>query len=223
MKQNNWAVFAFEFLAVVIGIAITFAGEALITSHNEQEDVKNSLQLVKDELQDNLGYIQEADSLIELDGEAARFLIQFIDRYDEAPQDSLYYYCNYPMYIYTFYNTSQALELLKNSSIFSKIKDKSLALDIIHAYGNIEEYIRLKRSYLEKKANLVDAAITDDLKKALSEPHITAQKFWKTITSTTAGVYLLHELRISNSMNSSSEHVQDITTSTIKKIDLYCE
>lgn len=223
LKEQNWAGFALEFLAVVLGIVITFAGEAIISSHNEQVDVKNSLQLVKDELQDNLSYILEADSLMEIDGEAARFLIRFMGHYDEAPKDTLYYYCNYPMYLYTFYNTSQALELLKSSSIFSKIKDKSLALDIIHAYGNIEEYIRLKRSYLEKKKNLVDEAVNDDMKKLLSVPHITAQKFWTTITSTTAGVYLLHELRISSSMNSNSEHVREITTSTIEKIDLYCE
>lgn len=223
LREQNWAGFALDFLAVVLGIVLTFVGEALITSYNEQEDVKNSLQLVRDELIDNLDNIHSVDSLLNNDALAAEFLIRYMEHYDDAPLDTLYQYCNVPMYIYSFSISSQALELLKNSSIFSKIKDKSLALNIIHAYGNLDEYKQSKDFYFQKKQSLIDAAITDDMKKALSQPNITAQKFWKTLTSTTNGTYLLHEIRISNKMKGSTEEIINNLNTTIESIESYCK
>ena len=74
-----------NFVAVCLGIVITFAGQGLINRHAERNEVKSSLMLVKNELQDNLSYIELADSMLTRYSAAAEFLIRYEGHYSDAP------------------------------------------------------------------------------------------------------------------------------------------
>lgn len=74
-NRRDWFGYLMNFVAVCLGIVITFAGQGLINRHAERNEVKSSLILVKNELQDNLSYIELADSLLTRCSAAAEFLI----------------------------------------------------------------------------------------------------------------------------------------------------
>lgn len=57
-KSINWIDHTMNFIAVCLGIAITFAGQGLINRQSERKEVKSSLLLVRNELEDNLSYIK---------------------------------------------------------------------------------------------------------------------------------------------------------------------
>lgn len=59
-----------NFLAVILGIIITFAGSDWITEHNAQKEVKESILLVKSELQTNREDIAYIKELVELEQKA---------------------------------------------------------------------------------------------------------------------------------------------------------
>ena len=140
VKNNrDWFSYLMNFIAVCLGIVITFAGQGLINRHAEKNEVKRSLILVRNELEDNMSYIELSDSVLTLFSEAAEFLIRYEGHYAQAPEDSMAMYCNIPLTVFEITHSDEALELLKNSSLFTKIKDLDLSLEIIHTYGAIAD------------------------------------------------------------------------------------
>ena len=93
-NARDWFGYLMNFVAVCLGIVITFAGQGLINRHAEKNEVKSSLILVKNELQDNLSYIDIADSMLANYSAAAQFLIRYEGHYADAPQDSMAVYCH---------------------------------------------------------------------------------------------------------------------------------
>lgn len=65
-----------NFLAVILGIIITFAGSDWITEHNTQEEIKKSLQLVNSELLLNRDEIKAMGERVELEQHAANYLFE---------------------------------------------------------------------------------------------------------------------------------------------------
>lgn len=225
MKGNNrnardWFGYLMNFVAVCLGIAITFAGQGLINRHAERNEVKSSLLLVKNELQDNLSYIEIADSVLASYSEAARFLIRYEGRYADAPRDSMAAYCNVPLMTFGITHSEEALELLKNSNLFTKIRDLDLSLEIIHTYGAIADEMTVVRFYNDHKNGYLDDAMTKDVKEVLSLDNVTAEQLWGAITSSKEGKQYLRELSRLQMTHDSSE-VKDLIANTISSIDRY--
>ena len=127
-----------NFLAVILGIIITFAGSDWITEHNTQEEIKKSLQLVNSELLLNRDEIKAMGERVELEQHAANYLFENKNNANSLLQDSVYKYLP-PLFQWSkFTFTSDAMEMLKTSGLIQKIQDKELALQIIQAYGTIK-------------------------------------------------------------------------------------
>ena len=225
MKRNKtynkeWFGYLMNFVAVCLGIIITFAGQGLINRKTERKEVKSSLILVKNELQDNLSYIELADSMLANYSAAAQFLIRYEGRYAEAPEDSLAIYCNIPLTVFEITHSEEALELLKNSNLFTKIKDLNLSLEIIHTYGAIADEMTLVKFYNEHKNNYLDDAMTCKVKDVLSRDNITAEQLWTAITDSREGRQFLRELSRLQMLHNSSDVKATIAT-TIASIDKY--
>lgn len=225
MKRNKtynkeWFGYLMNFVAVCLGIIITFAGQGLINRKTERKEVKSSLILVKNELQDNLSYIELADSMLANYSAAAQFLIRYEGRYAEAPEDSLAIYCNIPLTVFEITHSEEALELLKNSNLFTKIKDLDLSLEIIHTYGAIADEMTLVKFYNEHKNNYLDDAMTCKVKDVLARDNITAEQLWTAITDSREGRQFLRELSRLQMLHSSSDVKATIAT-TIASIDKY--
>ena len=220
-KMNrDWFGYLMNFVAVCLGIVITFAGQGLINRHAERNEVKRSLILVKNELQDNISYIEYSDSVLALFSDAARFLIRYEGRYAEAPADSMAAYCNVPLTVYEISHADDALELLKTSSLFTKIKDQNLSLEIIHTYGAIADEMAVVRFYHERRGKYLEDALNDRVKDILANDDITAVQLWDAISSSKEGKQYLRELDRLQMAHSSSE-VRNTINNTIASIDKY--
>lgn len=217
---KDWFGYLMNFVAVCLGIAITFAGQGLINRHTEKNEVRSSLMLVKNELQDNLSYIALSDSVLTLFSEAARFLTRYEGHYTDAPADSLDNYCNIPLSVFEISHSEEALELLKNSSLFTKIRDLDLSLKIIHTYGEIEDEMKVVKFYHERKEKYLEDALGDNVKDILSNDGVTAAQLWDAITESKEGKQFLRELSRLQMMHDSSS-VRETIASTIEAIDRY--
>ncbi len=221
-KNRDWFGYLMNFVAVCLGIVITFAGQGIINRHAEKNEVKRSLMLVKNELQDNISYIGYSDSVLALFSEASRFLIRYEGRYAQAPADSMAAYCNVPLTVYEISHADDALELLKTSSLFTKIKDQNLSLEIIHTYGAIADEMTVVRFYHERRSKYLEDALEGKVKDVLANDDITAVQLWSAITSTKGGKQYLRELSRLQMAHSSSG-VRKTINNTIDLIDKYIE
>lgn len=125
-------------VAVVLGIVITFVGSDIITERNTQKEVKKALQLVKSELLLNKEQVREMSEQVNLEQRAARYLLKYKGKMNEASKDSLNRYAHLPFQSYSFNIVNDAMEMLKSSSLIQKIDDKELAMQIIKTYGSIK-------------------------------------------------------------------------------------
>lgn len=221
-KKRDWFGYIMNFVAVCLGIIITFAGQGIINRHVERSEVKSSLTLVKNELQDNLSYIEFADSVLEVYSEAARFLIRYEGHYSDAPKDSMAAYCNIPLTVFEITHSDEALELLKNSNLFTKIKDLDLSLEIIHTYGAIADEMTLVKLYNEHKNDYLEDAMTGNVKEVLSQDNITADQLWSAVTSSREGKQFLRELSRLQMLHDSSK-VKATISNTIASINRYIQ
>ena len=221
-ERRDWFGYLMNFVAVCLGIVITFAGQGLINKRAERNEVRSSLTLVRNELQDNLSYIDFSDSVLCLFAETAQFLIRYEGHYEDAPVDSMYKYCNVPLSSYKITHSEEALELLKNSSLFTKITDLDLSLQIIHTYGQIEDEMKVVSFYHERKDKYLEDALTGKVKDVLSNDNVTAVQLWSAITDTQEGKQFLRELYRLQLAHDSSP-VRETIASTIASIDDYID
>lgn len=140
--------------AVVLGIIITFIGSDMLAEHNTKKEVKRALQLVKNELIENKEIMIDAQSTLKYQKKAARFLLKNKNHLSSIPKDSFDLYCHVPFFWATVHYTSDALELLKNSSLFQKISDEQLSLQLIRTYGSIQEAAAVFKIFYDQKQEL---------------------------------------------------------------------
>lgn len=218
--KTYWLNHFLNFLAVCLGIAITFGAQGLIDAKNEKKEVVSSLTLVKNELEDNITYIQFADSVLAKNSQAALFLLRYESNYEDAPADSMAMYCNVPLTEYEVTYSGEALELLKTSSIFTKIKDMELSLEIIHTYGIISDQMKVIKFIFDRKGKYFDDALTPNVKNVLAGDKVTAAGLWNAITQSNEGKQFLRELYRLQVGYDSSAAIQSIREA-INKIDAY--
>lgn len=219
-KKIDWVGFFMNFLAVVLGIVITFCGEGLISSKQERDAVKSSLLLVCNELQDNKDNIVFIDSALVEYANASTFLIKYEGHYNDAPKDSMARYCNIPFTSYTFAASESALELLKTSSLFTKIKDNNISLDIIRAYAAIRDEFEVIEYIIDKKDKYLEDAMYGEAKAVMANSNVTAVELWTSMVKTIEGRQFLRELYRLQHFHSSEETLASID-STIQKIYTY--
>lgn len=219
-NKENRTSFFLNFLAVVLGIVITFGGDAFLSRREENKNLSNCLELVASELDGNLKEIAYCDSLFRQEMHAAYFLIRYEDDYSQAPADSLEAFANTPFTKAEFKTDTDAFELLKNSGVLTRIKDKTLALDIFRAYGELQGVIMFCGMFYDHKEKFIGPAMNDEVKTLLSSNEITAPDLWTAMSSTKEGRQYLREiLRFLSSYNSSYAH--SLVSTTISEISEY--
>lgn len=139
MKESAFHFFL-DVLSVILGIVITFAIQGLIDRSRDRKNVRSAMELVRTELATNIEDINVMhDYLLEANRSALYFL-QHSEELDACPEDSIEYHGSVLLAEVSLTTSSDALELLKSSSLFQKIGDNALSMKIIRAYdccGNI--------------------------------------------------------------------------------------
>lgn len=166
MKHFDWGSFVSNIIAVVLGIFITFGIQGLIDRKGEREDVKSALDLVKEELVNNKDNFYQVIDIISNEKHAAEFLFLSKDSLDMCCIDTIKkmhtLLCS-EMFVTV---TDDALELLKSSSLFQKMKDNELALSIIKAYDYLDATSQAFNLHEKYKMNLCEEANTPTARKA---------------------------------------------------------
>ena len=124
----------------------------MIQEHNKKKEVAQALQLVKSELLINRETIEEMMKIEKINKEGACYLLQYKDKMNEASSDSLNYYGYFPFQSQDFLPVTDAMEMLRASSVMQNIKNKELAVEIIQAYAVIKNaHLFMKDSPKQKR------------------------------------------------------------------------
>lgn len=207
LNKENRTSFFLNFLAVVLGIVITFGGESLLSHKEEKRNLNSCLELVSSELQANLKCLDYGDSLMRNELVSAIFLVRYEEDYTKAPSDSLSKLANTPFTINEMSIYDDAFELLKNTGVLTKIKDKELALQVFRTYDDLQTTMLYYQLFYEHKKQYLAAAMNENVKKVLARDTVTAIDLWSEITATDEGKQFLREiLRFLASYNVSSAY-----------------
>lgn len=137
---RNWKLGDYfrQLSIVVLGIVITFLGSDWISNQSRQKEVRAAMQLVIEELKYNKLQLKQFESEYGLDRRMAIKLIDHDFDSDHMPIDTLRKYERFVTGIYTFGYTTDAMEVLKSSSLMQQVPDKRLLLDILHTYNKLK-------------------------------------------------------------------------------------
>lgn len=189
MKKFDWGSFFVNITSVVLGIFITFGIQGLIDRSQEKKDVAAALELVKEELVNNNDNLKDVIKLVNLEKASAISMLGNIGTLKKCDLDSVATWNTALGTEYFFTVTDDALELLKSSSLFQKINDKSLALGIIKAYDYLEANSKAFNTHEQYKISLFMDANTDKAKKASGTTE--GLDFLKLYYSSPEGTYFL--------------------------------
>lgn len=143
-----------NFIAVALGIIITFAGSGWIEERKTRKEINDALQLVKAEMQTNQETLQDLIARVTLEQEGAIYLLKHKGRMEEIPQDSLNKYANLPFQWANFIFSNDAMEMFKTSGLIQKIENKELSLQILTVYTEIKQVEYSYSTFTEIKKDL---------------------------------------------------------------------
>lgn len=144
-----------QFSIVVGGIIVTFWGSDLISENARQKEVRATMQLVAEELHYNLESLKGIRALMDKDIRMSSLLIEHSLLPSAIPIDTLDKYKTFFSNLSGFNYRSDALEVLKGSSLMQHIPDKRTLQNILQIYYrlgqkqiNINNYYSLKSDVL---------------------------------------------------------------------------
>lgn len=145
-----------QFTIVAAGVLVTFIGSALITRCSTQKEIKSAMHLIIEELEENNVRLKKISARMESEARIATYLNKCNYDYTRLPADTLNEYRFFTSSFTSFEYLTDALEVLKSSSLIQSIPDKKLILDIIRSYenlrmvqANIGDYFKLKLSIIQ--------------------------------------------------------------------------
>lgn len=215
--------FICNFVAVVLGIVITFVGSDMIASHNKSKEMKQALQLIKSELLLNQEVIKEMMDIELFNKNGAIFMLQYKDNIDKAPLDSVNLYGYFPYRSRDFLPTTDALEMFRGSSLMQSMKNKELVVQIIQAYAIIKNSHLFYEGYSETKNNNMDKLTSLKEFRDFSNQNKTLIENWKFIFSLPEGLGAIRQVSyIHDDPNITYGNYLEIIDKTIADIDKEC-
>lgn len=167
MKRINWSKirarisrwelsdYFRQFSIVAGGVIITFWGSSLITEHARQKEVRATMQLVVEELEHNRMELQEVKHLLDIDVYMGLLLKEQKMDVLRIPSDTIMKYGKFFNNMSSFNYRTDALDVLKGSSLMQYIVDKRLLQDVLQSYyelgriqKDINDYYQIKKEVL---------------------------------------------------------------------------
>lgn len=139
---------------VIIGILITFGGNAIIQRRVENSATAHILLMVKAELEDNIMRVNAQKERLEYEQAGAKAIAPYIKNITLIPIDTLKNYGSMMSTVTSFY-AYDSFEVLKSSPQIETIKNKELLRDIFAAYNLINIFEGNIGSLYEPKAEMV--------------------------------------------------------------------
>ena len=130
--------FVNKLLPVVTGIAITFTLQGIVNRSHERKSVRSAMELVRTELNSNLQDIYHLNDFLRQEVGSAKYLSDHQHDLSSCPADIVKYHKGQVNAYVSLALSQNALELLKMSSLFPKVGDNDLSMEIIRAYDACE-------------------------------------------------------------------------------------
>ena len=139
MKQRlTFKEWSFDFfcrvLPVVVGIAITFTLQGIVNRAHDRKAVRSAMELVRTELTANLQDIAQLTDYMKQEQISAKYLADHKDDLESCPKDIVNFHLGQVNADVSLVLSQNALELLKMSSLFPKVENNPLSMEIIRAY-----------------------------------------------------------------------------------------
>lgn len=160
---KSWRVgdYIRQFSIVVAGIIVTFLGSDLITEHTRQKEVRATMLLVAEELEYNRGELHRIKNLLDIDIHMSRLLVNQAMDISEIPGDTLWKYGKLFNNMDDFIYRTDALEVLKGSSLMQYIPDKRMLQDVLQTYFELGRKQKDVSDYYATKTDaLMSAAMS---------------------------------------------------------------
>lgn len=142
LKKWNIGDYARQFSIVTGGVLLTLWLTGRISESARQKEVRQAMQIVMLELQDNLQVIRDYKWHIGNDRWIAECLLAADFSLDGFPQDTIEVYsrCITSGMGKPYHFATDALEMLKTTGIASHIADKQLVIDLLRCYKRIGQF-----------------------------------------------------------------------------------
>ena len=162
-KREIWKGFFVNVLGVIVGIILTFGGNALWQKREENKKIKEMLILVRTELIDCKEWFKDQEKSMKNDGYTYSKIWEARRRLTSVPVDSLKaYHLRILNLSYTELSTS-AWQIFQNSESIQKMTDKELVIMLTDCYVSINIINEsIIKDYWAKKRDLLCAIDHDD-------------------------------------------------------------
>ena len=150
---QNWKLGNYfrELSIVIAGVFITLAGSDFISSTSQEKQIKESMQMIKMELEENLKSINQAEAAYLNEINFFRLLIQKQDSLQTIKASILEDNTNAPFVSQNLEYSEDALEVLKNSALMQQISDKQFILKPLQAYKACRKINEENKNYYTYK------------------------------------------------------------------------
>lgn len=144
-----------ELSIVIAGVFITLAGTDFINDTSQKKQIKESMLMIKMELEENLKSISYAETLYLNEINFFKLLIKKQDSLQTIQASILENNINAPSKSHDLEYSEDALEVLKNSALMQQISDKQFILKLLQAYKGCRKINEDNKSYYTYKADHV--------------------------------------------------------------------
>lgn len=158
MKMNfksftNWKIgdFILQLLVVILGIVVTFAASNAVSERAKAKEVAKAMEIVKTELEENRENLEQITKRLRLEQQISTYILDHKEQPEKASADTLRRYISMPFQIWNFIYGTDAMEMLKTSSLIPNIRDKELVLKIMKAYNGLKEAKEVVTWYYDLK------------------------------------------------------------------------
>jgi hypothetical protein len=162
-----------ELSIVIVGVFVTLAGTGFISNVSQEKQIKESMQMIKMELEENLNSINQAEALYLEEISFFRMLIQKQDSLQTIDASILEDNVNAPFKIEDFEYSEDTLEVLKNSALMQQMADKQFILKLLQAYKGCRRISENHKFYYENKQK--------HMARYMSQPVSDPQRIYKDI------------------------------------------
>lgn len=208
--------FFISFSSIFLGMLFTFAGQGMIDRAADRKDVRSALELVRSELLANIDDIGIMSDYIKDENRSAAYFLQHRNDLNKCPDDSVSYHSGIIFADASITLSHDALELLKMSSLFQKLGDSKLSMDIIRAYDTCESIVTNLNKHISDRNAQFDRSINEKtVAQYASLGSIDIRKFIKTAY----GLYTLRWMTLQAAPTVYTD-VTDVETA-VKAIDQY--
>lgn len=153
-----------QFSIVAAGIIVTFWGSDWIAENARRKEVRATMLLVAEELEYNRQELRNIKELLDKDIHMSRLLAVHDMDISKIPADTLWKYDKLFNNMSEYSYRTDALDVLKGSSLMQYIPDKHMLQDVLQAYFELGRKQRDISDYYAAKTDvLMSAAMSREL------------------------------------------------------------